>query len=85
MITICDDRESRAAHAGQPGRSGQNSADVAHSEFGVLRRAAWRVSKRDLRIDASLIGRDVQVTHSQRVPRTNRLVLGDHSKVQISS
>ena len=32
-----------------------------------------------------LIGHDVEVTPSPRVPRAHRLVLGDHSKVQISS
>ena len=37
------------------------------------------------RIEASLIGRDVEVTPSPRVPKAHRLVLGDHSKVQISS
>ncbi len=37
------------------------------------------------RIEASLIGRDVEVTPSPRVPKARRLVLGDHSKVQISS
>ena len=33
------------------------------------------------RIEASLIGRDVGVTPSPRVPKARRLVLGDHSKV----
>ena len=37
------------------------------------------------RIEASLIGRDVEVTPSPRVPKAHRLVLGDDSKVQISS
>jgi glucose-1-phosphate thymidylyltransferase len=37
------------------------------------------------RIEASLIGRGVEVTPSARQPRAHRLVLGDHSKVQISS
>jgi glucose-1-phosphate thymidylyltransferase len=37
------------------------------------------------RIEASLIGRRVEVTPCLRVPATHRLVLGDHSKVQISS
>jgi hypothetical protein len=38
-----------------------------------------------MRIDALLIGRDIKVTHSWCVPRASRLVLVDHSKVQISS
>jgi len=37
------------------------------------------------RIEASLIGHDVEVTPAPRVPWAHRLVLGDHSKVQISS
>ena len=37
------------------------------------------------RIDASLIGHYAEVTPASRVPRAHRLVLGDHSKVQISS
>ncbi|MFJ4684879.1 glucose-1-phosphate thymidylyltransferase [Streptomyces sp. NPDC091377] len=37
------------------------------------------------RVEASLIGRDVEVTPAPRRPSAHRLVLGDHSKVQISS
>lgn len=37
------------------------------------------------RIEASLIGHHVEVTPSPRMPRAHRFVLGDHSKVQISS
>ncbi|MFD0731895.1 glucose-1-phosphate thymidylyltransferase [Planotetraspora mira] len=37
------------------------------------------------RIEASLIGHDVEVTPAPRTPKAHRLVLGDHSKVQISS
>ncbi len=37
------------------------------------------------RVEASLIGQDVQVTSALATPRAHRLVLGDHSKVQISS
>jgi len=37
------------------------------------------------RIEASLIGHDVEITPAPKVPRAHRLVLGDHSKVQISS
>jgi glucose-1-phosphate thymidylyltransferase len=37
------------------------------------------------RIECSLIGRDVEVTSAPPVPRAHRLVLGDHSRVQISS
>ncbi|WP_067483444.1 glucose-1-phosphate thymidylyltransferase [Actinomadura hibisca] len=36
------------------------------------------------RIEVSLIGREAEVTPAPRVPRAHRLVLGDHSKVQIS-
>ncbi|TKA13237.1 glucose-1-phosphate thymidylyltransferase [Actinacidiphila oryziradicis] len=37
------------------------------------------------RVEASLIGRSVEVTPAPRNPAAHRLVLGDHSKVQISS
>jgi glucose-1-phosphate thymidylyltransferase len=37
------------------------------------------------RIEASLIGQGVEVTSAPPVPRAHRLMLGDHSKVQISS
>jgi glucose-1-phosphate thymidylyltransferase len=37
------------------------------------------------RIEASLIGHYAEVTPAPHVPRAHRLVLGDHSKVQISS
>ena len=37
------------------------------------------------RIEASLIGHDVEVTPAPNAPRAHRLILGDHSKVQISS
>ncbi|MFE0136331.1 glucose-1-phosphate thymidylyltransferase [Streptomyces sp. NPDC059037] len=37
------------------------------------------------RIESSLIGRSVEVTPASRVPAAHRLVLGDHSKVQIAS
>ncbi|MEV5575720.1 glucose-1-phosphate thymidylyltransferase [Spirillospora sp. NPDC052269] len=35
------------------------------------------------RIECSLIGREAEVTPAPNVPRAHRLVLGDHSKVQI--
>lgn len=37
------------------------------------------------RIEASLIGRHVEVTPAPSVPSAHRLVLGDHGKVQIPS
>ncbi|MGI5197920.1 glucose-1-phosphate thymidylyltransferase [Streptomyces sp. CA-288835] len=37
------------------------------------------------RVEASLIGRNVDVTPAPAVPAAHRLVLGDHSKVQISA
>lgn len=48
----------------------------------VLPRASIRGLRR---IEASIIGHDVEVTPASRVPKAHRLVLGDHSKVQISS
>ncbi|RSM42867.1 glucose-1-phosphate thymidylyltransferase [Actinoplanes sp. ATCC 53533] len=35
------------------------------------------------RIEASLIGREVEVIPAPRTPRAHRLLLGDHSKVQV--
>jgi glucose-1-phosphate thymidylyltransferase len=37
------------------------------------------------RIEASLIGRNVELTPAPAVPKAHRMVLGDYSKVQISS
>ncbi|MHB1738343.1 MAG: glucose-1-phosphate thymidylyltransferase [Actinomycetes bacterium] len=37
------------------------------------------------RIEASLIGRNVEVTPARRLPKAHRLVLADHSRVQIGS
>jgi glucose-1-phosphate thymidylyltransferase len=48
----------------------------------VLRGASIRGVRR---IEASLIGHDAEVTPAPRVPKAHRLILGDHSRVQISS
>ena len=59
------------------------SIDDCEIEYSiVLRRASIRGVRR---IEASIIGHEVEVTPAPRVPRAHRLVLGDHSKVQISS
>lgn len=52
-------------------------------EYSILLRRASIHGVR--RIEASLIGHDVEVTPAPNTPRAHRLVLGDHSKVQISS
>ncbi|MEU9794624.1 glucose-1-phosphate thymidylyltransferase [Streptomyces sparsogenes] len=52
-------------------------------EFSIVLRNASISGVR--RIEASLIGRHVQVTPAPPVPHAHRLVLGDHSKAQISS
>jgi len=51
-------------------------------EFSIVLRNASITGVR--RIESSLIGRDVEVTPAPPVPAAHRLVLGDHSKVQIS-
>jgi len=57
--------------------------DDSEIEYSILLpRASIRGVRR---IEASIIGRDVEVTPAPRVPKAHRLVLGDHSKVQISS
>lgn len=59
------------------------SVDDSEIEYSiVLSRASIRGTRR---IEASLIGHHAEVTPAPRVPRAHRLVLGDHSKVQISS
>jgi glucose-1-phosphate thymidylyltransferase len=52
-------------------------------EYSIVLRGASISGVR--RIEASLIGRYVEVTPAPRVPKAHRLILGDHSKVQISS
>jgi glucose-1-phosphate thymidylyltransferase len=51
-------------------------------EFSIVLRHSSITGVR--RIEASLIGRDVEVTPAPAVPAAHRFVLGDHSKVQIS-
>lgn len=52
-------------------------------EYSIILRGSSITGVR--RIEASLIGRDVEVTPAPRNPAAHRFVLGDHSKVQISS
>jgi glucose-1-phosphate thymidylyltransferase len=52
-------------------------------EYSIVLRGASIEGVR--RIEASLIGHNVEVTPAPRVPKAHRLILGDHSKVQISS
>ncbi|WP_299527399.1 glucose-1-phosphate thymidylyltransferase [uncultured Streptomyces sp.] len=52
-------------------------------EYSIVLRGASITGVR--RVEASLIGREVEVTPAPRNPSAHRLVLGDHSKVQISS
>ena len=59
------------------------AVDDSEIEYSILLSGASIRGVR--RIEASLIGHDAEVTPAPRVPRAHRLVLGDHSKVQISS
>jgi glucose-1-phosphate thymidylyltransferase len=52
-------------------------------EYSILLRGASIQGVR--RIEASLIGHDVEVTPAPPVPNAHRLILGDHSRVQIGS
>ncbi|MFJ8748576.1 glucose-1-phosphate thymidylyltransferase [Streptomyces sp. NPDC102441] len=61
---------------------GCNIAD-SEIEYSIVLKDASIVGVR--RVEASLIGRNVEVTPAPRSPSAHRLVLGDHSKVQISS
>jgi glucose-1-phosphate thymidylyltransferase len=59
------------------------SVDDSEIEYSIiLSRASIRGTRR---IESSIIGHHAEVTPAPRVPRAHRLVLGDHSKVQISS
>jgi len=57
--------------------------DDSEIEYSIVLRGASIQGVR--RIEASLIGHNVEVTPAPRVPKAHRLILGDHSKVQISS
>ncbi|MFG2589350.1 glucose-1-phosphate thymidylyltransferase [Streptomyces sp. NPDC048438] len=61
---------------------GCNIAD-SEIEYSIVLKDASIIGVR--RVEASLIGRNVEVTPAPRSPSAHRLVLGDHSKVQISS
>lgn len=52
-------------------------------EYSIVLRGASIVGVR--RVERSLIGREVEVTSTPRILRAHRLVLGDHSKVQVGS
>ena len=68
-----------------PFTSVAEGCDIADSEieYSIVLRGASIQGVR--RIEASLIGHEVQVTPAPRVPKAHRLILGDNSKVQISS
>ncbi|MDN3240428.1 glucose-1-phosphate thymidylyltransferase [Glycomyces tritici] len=55
----------------------------AEVEYSILLKESSIVGVR--RIEASLIGRNAEITPAPRVPAAHRLVIGDYSKVQISS
>jgi glucose-1-phosphate thymidylyltransferase len=57
--------------------------DDSEIEYSIVLRGASIRGVR--RIEASIIGRYAEVTPAPRVPNAHRLVLGDHSKVQICS
>lgn len=57
--------------------------DDSEIEYSIVLRDSSITGVR--RIETSLIGRNVEVTPSPRNPVAHRFVLGDHSKVQISS
>ncbi|GJF24668.1 hypothetical protein SHO565_52320 [Streptomyces sp. HO565] len=68
-----------------PFTSINNDCDITDSEIEfsiVLDNSSVRGARR---VEASIIGRNVEVTPAPRAPAAHRLILGDHSKVQISS
>ncbi len=56
--------------------------DDSEIEYSIVLRGALISGTR--RIEASIIGRGAEVTPAPRLSRVHRLILGDHSKVQIS-
>jgi glucose-1-phosphate thymidylyltransferase len=68
-----------------PFTSIEQNCDIADSEieYSIVFHGASIHGVR--RIEASLIGHDVEVTKAPKSPKAHRLILGDHSKVQISS
>jgi glucose-1-phosphate thymidylyltransferase len=63
--------------------AGDCAIDDSEIEYSIVLRGASIRGVR--RIEASLIGHDAEVTPAPRVPQAHRLILGDHSKVQISA
>jgi glucose-1-phosphate thymidylyltransferase len=63
--------------------SDECSLDDSEIEYSILMRGASISGVR--RIQASIVGQHAEVTPAPRVPNAHRMVLGDHSKVQISS
>jgi glucose-1-phosphate thymidylyltransferase len=57
--------------------------DDSEIEYSIIMRGASISGVR--RIQASILGHHTEITPAPRVPNAHRLVLGDHSKVQISS
>ena len=57
--------------------------DDSEIEYSIVLRGALINGAR--RIEASIIGRGVEVTPAPRLSRVHRLILGDHSRVQVSS
>ena len=77
---VVDGLVHRAVHVGRP-RSAASTAARSSTRSCCAARPISGVR----RIEASLIGRNVEVTPAPAVPAAHRLVLGDHSKVQICS
>ncbi len=68
-----------------PSTSVAEQCHISHSEIEysiVLRESSFDHIRR---VAASLIGRNVKVTLTPRLPAAHRLVIGDHGQVQISS
>ncbi|MGJ5748925.1 glucose-1-phosphate thymidylyltransferase [Streptomyces puniciscabiei] len=63
--------------------AGDCRIDDSEIEYSIVLRDSSMSGVR--RVEASLIGRNVEVTPAPRKPAAHRFVLGDHSKVQISS
>ncbi|MFJ9711592.1 glucose-1-phosphate thymidylyltransferase [Streptomyces sp. NPDC101234] len=63
--------------------AGECRIEDSEIEYSIMLRDSSMSGVR--RVEASLIGRNVEVTPAPRKPAAHRFVLGDHSKVQIAS
>ena len=75
-------KEFRITIGNRPGELARLAESLARHGVNIK---AVTATATGAQVTLHLIGHDVEVTPAPRVPKAHRLVLGDHSKVQISS